>query len=157
VLLRQADALHWPDVLNRADFEAERQKLVKQLPEAVKQARDQGRVDPNALKELAVDVKKMQDKLGKQVADIPARPYIESNRFLLQLEDAVIVLQEPDAAGKEGPHEDVRRVKTVADLVERLAEKKLKFAPPGPGQEETYRQLLQHLSAYHKGLNKARK
>ncbi len=91
--------------------------------------------------------------LTRQVADLSFSNYGEAKRYLRQLDDAVKVLQLPDAGdylnGKYAPHG-----KTVKDLVAYLSENGLRFSPAAPGEEAPYAALHKALVQYYQAAVK---
>jgi hypothetical protein len=120
------------------------------LPMVVKQASDQG-VDAGTLKAIQVEVEKFQERLSSNVNDLGTGKYIEGKRFLNALDDAVQALGQQDATNYFN-HKYEAKGKTVAEMVNYMKEKGLRFAPSVAGEEPAYRALHQAMVAYESNL-----
>jgi hypothetical protein len=106
-----------------------------------------GRVDPATMRQMADDVNQLRQLLRQNVGAVAVNQYIEAKAFLQSFDDALVALQQPDAAR----HFDGRyalRAQTVLGLVKHMAENGLRFAPALPGDEAAYRALHQVMAAY---------
>jgi hypothetical protein len=147
-LLKNDGDLTWPLSLTGEDFAAERKDLERKLPTALSQVAHNKQADPGLLKDMLGDVERMRDRLARRIADLTPSQYIEARRYLNQVDDALRVLQGPDAmnyvTGKYSA-----RGKSVGELVKNMSG--LMFAPAAPGEEEAYRELYQALRTYIAG------
>jgi hypothetical protein len=149
-LLRNLGRLKWPQSLLAAEYEKERKRLEEYLPMVVKQASDQG-VDPGTLNAIREDVEKLQERFSSNVNDLGTGKYIEGKRFLNSLDEAITALGQQDAKNYFN-EKYVAKGKTVAELVNYMKEKGLRFAPSVAGQETAYRALHQAMVAFDSNL-----
>jgi hypothetical protein len=156
-LLKNDGKLVWPLGLralkprDRAD--ELRQQLSSLLPEAVGQAVN-GRVDPQAIRELARAADELQELLTRNVSELPPGTYMDAKRFLAGLEDGIRLLQQPDA-GLYFTQKYTAKGKTVPDLVEHMTRTGLVFAPAVSGDEAAYVAVHRALAAYDAALHAA--
>jgi hypothetical protein len=149
-LLKNLGNVKWPQPLQAAEYDKERKRLEEYLPMVVKQASDQG-VDPGTLNAVREDVEKLQDRFSGNVNDLGTGKYIEGKRFLNALDEAVQALGQQDATNYFN-HKYEAKGKTVAELVNYMKEKGLRFAPSVAGEEAAYRGLHQAMVAYDSNL-----
>jgi hypothetical protein len=143
-LIKGGKIAFWPILLQRPDFTLDREKIEALLTQVVKQA-EQGTPIGNLVWEMIQATSTLQSRLERQAGDLGDKAnqhwtpgmYIDAKRFLGQLQDALLVLQEPDAgqylAGKVSLEST-----TVADLVREMKTKGLAFAPATPGAHRAY-------------------
>lgn len=135
----------WPLLLRRKVFVRERDTLNQLVNRAVQQA-DQGEIDAEVLEELIVQVSNLQKRLGtaaREAADAATwtpSMYIDARNFLSQFDDALRVLQQPDAAKYLSGWYSAKG-RTVAELVRNMKENGLRFAPATAGGETAYTAL----------------
>lgn len=149
-LLRNNDGhLNWPLSLRGPEFEAvkeDRDNLNRWVPEAVANAKA-GRVDPAQIRDMRRAVERIRDELAANLKDMPSNQHIEARRYLANLDDALSVLEKPDARNYfRGDW--VARGGTVADLVKNMKERGLRFAPSVGGDEDAYLALQRALAGY---------
>jgi hypothetical protein len=142
----------WPLLLRRPAFANSRERLDQLLSTAMDQA-GKGQIEAEVLEEmiregntLDRDLRTMARESGDQ-ADWNVTMYLDAREFLRQFDDAVRVLQQPDAArfltGKY-----TLKAKTVADLLRFMGEQGLRFAPATAGGESAYVALHRALVTY---------
>ena len=142
----------WPLLLHREVFDRDRQR-VNELIRKVVAAAAAGEKDAKALEELIQRVMELRQKLvfmvrtaGDEATFTPTM-YMDAKNFLHQFEDALRVLQEPDAADYlNGKY--TAQGQTVAELARYMIENGLRFAPATPGSETAYTTLHRALAAY---------
>jgi hypothetical protein len=145
-LLKDGGQLRWPMAWHRQPLAAAsaepRKALESSLKEVLALAR-KGPLDPDRLNGLRGDLEKLQGLLKDKIADVSASTYIEANRYLTQLDDALKVLEHGEATRYvNGAYAlDPAKIKTVPDLVAFMAEKGLRFAPAVGGDESAYQAL----------------
>src|SRR5262249_8994798 len=88
--------LTWPAALMAPEFSETREKLTSLLPEAVRQASAENRIDGTTYTGLGSSTQRMQQLLRERIKDTPPNQFIEGRRFLSKLEDSVKVLGRPD-------------------------------------------------------------
>src|SRR5262249_42572344 len=90
---------------------------------------------------------KLRKYFAKRAEEMPFAQYVESKRFLADLDTAVQVLEQPGAAdfinGKYAA-----RGRTVRELVQHMTENGLRVGPASSGDEAAYNALYQAMAAY---------
>jgi hypothetical protein len=156
-LLKEAGKLSWPSALRTLPPEAQTRELRAQidglLDEAKKQAVLRGKVDAGTTTELDRSIDALRKLLASQIGDFSFSDYSESRRFLGQLDDAVKVLQQPDA-GNYLTGKFSAQGATVKELVKHMSENGLRFAPAVSGEEAAYTALYQALAQYQAAVAK---
>ncbi|HEV3256885.1 MAG TPA: protein kinase [Gemmataceae bacterium] len=144
-LLKNGGRLTWPVALNEADSKAERTRLATLSDEALRQAHEKGKVEAPVIVAMEKDVDVLHERLVERVQDLTPTQYMEAKRFLDHLGQAVKTLKQPDVGNYfNGTY--TPKGKNVAELVESMNKKGLRFAPAAPGDEPAYLQLYQVLS-----------
>jgi hypothetical protein len=149
-LLKEKAPLNWPIGLRILPPALEtrplRDKIDKLLPEAKEQT-VKGRVKADLLADLRDALAKLRKYFGKRAEDMPFAQYVESKRFLADLDTAVQLLEQPGAAdfinGKYAA-----KGRTVRELVQHMTENGLRFGPASSGDEAAYTALYQALATY---------
>jgi hypothetical protein len=156
-LLRDDGKVTWPAALQGPEYDALRKRLSLSLEDAVQRLKNTKKVEPGVLRDVNADVAKLKEMVKK--SDLSPTDYIEARKFVGQLEDAVLALQDPNAPNYFDPDKGGWRAsgKTVAELIDDMKNKGLEFAPAAPGDEWAYRVLHQALAAYDYGLQQAGK
>jgi len=147
-LLKKGGYLHWPLALQSPDFKAQRELFASLMPAAISQAVN-GQGDASKVAEMKTSVQEIRSQLSTKIDKIPTPEHIRAKRFLDRLDDSLTVLRQPDAgayfSGKYTAHG-----RTVAELVQDMTSKGLRFGPAGDDQA-AYEALHQALVAYHIG------
>src|SRR5262245_47334986 len=94
----------------------------------------------------------MERTVANNGANIPMGQLIEAQRYLDELRSAVRALQ-TNNAGNYLNGKWSAQGNTVGELVNRMTQQGLLFAPAVRGDEPAYRYLHEALVAYHRGLN----
>src|SRR5262249_37369432 len=146
-LLKERGKLTWPLVLQSNEFDAARKEMTTLAADAVNQARLNNPVGAATIRDMMNDVRKMNDTLFRNVGECSPSEYVEAKKFLNGLESAIKALQGPNVSNQ--PNQNwTARAHNVAELVDFVNQKGLKFAPATPGDEPAYRYLYQRLVAY---------
>jgi hypothetical protein len=150
-LLKNGGRLNWPAALLDPAFQEPRERLTVRAPEAVRDLGNNGPVDPATIRQLADDVnqlrQRLRHRLRQNVEALDYLPYTEAKAFLESFDDALVALQQPDAACHfDGQY--ALKAQTVLGLVKQMVENGLRFAPALPGDEAAYRALHQVMAAY---------
>jgi hypothetical protein len=134
--------LRWPPLLQRPDFATERERLTRLLDQAVDQAK-RGDVDGQTVDGILQTARDLDRAftgqarlLGDQATWTP-KQYLDARAFLNQLDDALRLLQDPDAKDYLSGALAARG-KTAGDLVQHMKLNGLRFAPVSPGGERAY-------------------
>jgi len=149
-LIKQKGRLVWTDALNRDAFEKARKEFEEKTAEAIENIKANGRPDGTTMAALQKALNTLHVDLEKQIGVLTSDDYMESKRFLNQLNDAVQALKDPNVSNYFN-NIYVARGKKVKELVDWMLSKGLRFAPAVPGDYEAYRTLHQLLVAYDAG------
>jgi hypothetical protein len=145
-LLKDGGKLRWPMAWHRRPLAAASAELRTALESSLKEVLAQARKRPpdaDRLDELRHDLEELQTLLKAKIEEVSASTFIEANRYLTELDDALKVLERGDATRfVNGAYAlDPARIKTVPDLVAFMADKGLRFAPAVDGDELAYQAL----------------
>lgn len=148
-LLRDNGRIHWPLTLS----ELAGDKLVRDTEtlaqELIAQARTNGRVSGNQLKDLTDKVKQLQELLDDNITKMPARKYLQSQRFIDTFRSALDALETRGLARRYYDFRDwAKGGKTAKELVEYMRTKGLTFAPALEGDEAAYEAIYSALAQY---------
>ncbi len=149
-LLKNAGRLNWPLALQSPQFDEPRKELTALVGDAASQARLNNPVAAGTLRDMIADVRRMNETLLHDVGDFPPNQYVDAKRYLNQLEGVVKALRDPNA-GNQLNQSWTPRARTVAELVDFMGQKGLKFAPATAGDEPAYRHLYQQFLAFDGG------
>jgi hypothetical protein len=150
-LLKDGGKLDWPFVLKGPDYAPERQKLDELCPQAVREAMS-GQVRDETINAMTQVVDNLRNKIDGQVQTLPANTYIKCSRYCNELRSTVLGLQSPEVAKKLNGQWSAQG-NNVAQLIDDMTNKGLKFAPVTPGDETSYTAMYQSLISYDMGLN----
>jgi plastocyanin len=142
--------LPWPLPLQASAYNRLTRRLDQQARDAVNMARNNGKVDADTLKAMKDDVRALADTVRNNVNDLTPSQAVEARRFLSQLDDAILVLQQEHVANYF-TDTWAAKGKTVADLVNFMRANGLKFAPAVGGDEAAYSALYRALVKYSGG------
>jgi hypothetical protein len=146
-LLKDKGNLKWPTGLQKDAFKENRVR-VNALVKTAYQDLMSGRAPAaSTLADLQTNLVKLEVSLDSQLDDFTNAQFIEAARYLRHLNNTLSALRNPEAARsfRAVPKSHARN---VADLVKFLREKKLEFAPAGPGEAAAYVALYHALAAY---------
>ena len=96
-VLKNDGKLTWPLLLKGQAFKDERDQMNALAPKALREA-GYGDIDADTLNSMVACVNGLTSDLKARVADVPIDQYLAARRYLHELEDAVRVLQSPDAS-----------------------------------------------------------
>jgi hypothetical protein len=158
-LLKNDGKLTWPAALSGPEFKVDRERLSNLAREVAQDASFNGRVDLGNVRQMERDADLMKKGLRRTGADLTPALYIEANRFLNDLNDALRALEQPDAVnyfnGKYSLSKALGKGNTVPELVKFMSERGLSFAPATPGDEPAYVALQQALASYDRSVRPA--
>jgi hypothetical protein len=135
-LLRNEGRLDWPIALMDDAYQPERQLLDSLAPEAIRQAASRG-MGAGLHREMTQAVQRLRNRLTAHIRELSSNRYIEAQRFVTNLGDALRVLARPDAS-KSFLRKSAVLARTVAELVAFMKAQGLHFAPAVPGDETAY-------------------
>jgi hypothetical protein len=152
--LKDGGRISWPLGLRALPPAQETRELRSQvnslLQDAVSQAAN-GKVDAGLLQELSNDVDRLNRLLQARANDMPENTYIDARQFLKNLDDAVRLLQRPEA-GDYVSGRYAAKGNTVQKLVQYMTNHGLQFGPAVPGDEGAYQAVQQALARYDTSL-----
>jgi hypothetical protein len=137
----------WPELLQRPAFQDARDQIEALFPELARQTRA-GSVQAVDLENLDQTVSDMRLRLAGLIREVPAPPYIRAKRFLVNLQDVVKVLGQPDALSHFNPMIDTPRTQSVRELVQYMIKHDLRFAQARAGDEAAYQTFHRALASY---------
>jgi hypothetical protein len=145
-LLKDGGRLTWPAVLAGPAFREPRERLAARVPDVVRQTVRSGGVDPTAIRQMVEDVGQLRALLRRRAEGLSFQPFAEAKAFLQNFDDAIVALQQPDAADHFNGTNDLN-ARTVLGLVKQMTDNGLRFAPAAPGDEAAYTLLCEALAA----------
>lgn len=151
-ILKNEGRLTWPVALSGVDFKSEREQINSLVRDAVNQASYNGQVEAGTIMQLNHDTTAMKEQLRRTGYDLPPSLYIEANTFINNLNDAIKLLQQPDA-GNYFTGKYALKAKTVPELVNFMSTQGLQFAAATPGDEPAYAALQEALASYDRAVN----
>jgi hypothetical protein len=146
-LLKDKGKLAWPVALRHADYQQKRMQLDSLAPDAVRQAMT-GRIDVGILAAMRNALAGLREGLNFDIRKIAANEYVEASRFLNCFEEAIKLLERPDA-GEAFAQCVFGKNATIAGLVKTMVSKGLTFTSAVPGDEGAYLALYRELVGYH--------
>jgi len=142
--LKHEGRIQWPATLRSPEFDFERQRIDASISKAVDKAI---KAEPVDLADLNAALASMHSRLAAKIQEMPAPEYIRAKRLLNELDDAVKLLRQPDA-GNYFNQTYAAQGQTVAQLVQSMTRRDLRFAPAVPGDEAAYLVLQRALAEY---------
>jgi len=152
--LKPGEKLNWAPGLRGEQFKDAREKLDQRLTAVVTALRGGALVHEHTMRDLEEGVKKLEDTLEESQNAIGLNDFIVAKRYLNQLKDALRAMKREDAykffngdwtAKPKG-------VTNVAEMINYMKDKGLRFAPAVSGDEGAYRALLSALVTYDANL-----
>jgi hypothetical protein len=143
----------WPVLLRRRVFDRPREQIDHLVDQAIKEASQGQAVDAEVLVSIIRGITALGETLVAYARDSQGdgswtmTMYLDAKGFLDQFDDAVKVLQQPDAANYLNGKYAVRG-KNIGEVVQYMADNGLQFAPVTAGGEAAYKALYQALQAY---------
>ena len=135
-LLRFEGRIDWPKAMQVLPAIATaRQDIETRFADAYKNVTDQGRVDAIQLDDLLKRVDQLSDQLTANGKALTFAENVAAKRFLSSLEDSIKFLKQPDAADWL-PGKSKLMASTVQELVEIMAQKRIRFAPALVGNDQ---------------------
>jgi hypothetical protein len=150
-LLKHGSQLSWPTALTSPEYRDARERLSAQTSEVVRQIRNGGEADTDALRQLSKDVDTLQTMLRRKAGELSLETFVEAKHFLQGLSDSLVALGQSDAA-KHFTGQYALTAQSVLGLVKQMNDSGLRFAPAGPGDESAYVALREALAACHRGI-----
>jgi hypothetical protein len=154
-LLRDNGKVTWPTTIQDLMSMNQRQNLDKQLQNLVKEANN-NRIDNNVLKDVRNEIERLREELVKKVNDIPTGPYMDSKRFLDELERSTNALAQGEAitqARFQRFIEDGKNGRSIQDVADYMVREGLRFGPATAADEAAYRAVHSSLATYDIAMN----
>ena len=143
-VLKHAGRIEWPATLGAAEFDSDRQRIESSIHQAIENSINAKAVDTQDLNgALAI----LRNHLASKIQEVSDPEYIRAKRLLDQLGDAAKLLAEPDA-GNYFSRFYAPQGRTVAQLVQSITGRNLRFAPAVAGDEAAYMVLHRALAEY---------
>jgi hypothetical protein len=150
-MLKQWDRMTWPAALSGSEFKPQRKQLDNLTKTAIAQAKSDGRVDPEIIRQLDDSVSSMQQRLRDKTVNLSFDVHQEAKTFLNNLQAGIGALRQPDVKFLINGEYHIK-AQTVPELVKWMSDKGVKFAPAMPGDEAAYTTLQERLSTYDRSL-----
>jgi len=144
--------LAWTGLLRRPAFSQDRERIDQLTGELFRQA-GAGALDSGTMDAIIESTNRLRTQLKSSVAELPSDEYIESVRYVNQLQETWKTLQRPDGAKMLGAKSAVKG-NSVGDLVEQMGREGVRFGPAASGDEAAYNALYQALLSYDAGLTR---
>jgi hypothetical protein len=155
-LLRNDGQIPWPLVFDDDSVlpAKDRQAIDTYAKNLFLQAANNGKLDGNTLKDLESSVSRLREDLKKKINVIKGPTYLEGQRFLDDLDAAVIALKRGDAAVYlDFTQKFAKGGRTVQELVDYMKSKGLSFAPAMSGDDGAYQAMQTALAAQSLALH----
>jgi hypothetical protein len=134
-LLRDEGRIAWPPALQaREALAPARQEIEKRFAEAYRQVAENGRTDLAALDDLLKHVDQLNNQIAASEKSLTFAENVAASRFLASLEDSIRFLKQPDAS-EWLPGKCKLKPATVQELVQIMADKRIRFAPALVGND----------------------
>jgi hypothetical protein len=147
---RNVTRFTWPLPLLDEAFGDSRRQIEGLAHQAAEQA-PSGVVDPKLIRDLRGQVRALTESVRAKVADFSPSEYTQSIRYLRELGTSFQVLSDPNVASYfTGNFQATGR--NVAELVQGMSGRGLRFAPAATGDERFYTVLHGAMVAYDYGL-----
>jgi hypothetical protein len=152
-LLKDDGKLQWPRSLQSPEFKEARTRLGRLMEEAVQKLKfnPNAPVPPGLLADMRNDLDALSRRLNGSVGELSPSQYIEARRFLNQVRDALAALGDPKVGAYLNPGW-AGKARNVAELVDYLKSKGLRFAAATPGDEPAYAALYRALADFDAAL-----
>jgi hypothetical protein len=147
--LKHEGRIQWPATLRSPEFDSDRQRIDSSMHKAIDEAI---KVEPVELHDLKAALASMRSRLADRIQETSAPEYIRAKRLLNELDDAMKLLGQPDA-GNYFNQMYTAKGQTVAQLVQSMTRRDLRFAPAVPGDEAAYLVLQRALAEYDRAVH----
>jgi hypothetical protein len=137
--------LEWPTLMKEETFKTDRKQIETLLHRAL-ELLENG--EAASVKELTNAAQRLGPAVTSLINEVTPVEYLQTRRFILDLDDCVKLLGERDASEYlKFTKQILVEGKTVASLAANMKELKLRFAPAVQGYEEAYAALHRAFAA----------
>jgi hypothetical protein len=151
-LAKDEGKINWTDTLEGAAYDEIRNRFSKNFADAMQGSQDGQPPSRAKLNDLRADLKKLNEKLDDQVANISPDDYIRSSRILTTLRNNVNGLSDPRLC-KACNNNWRKNISTVGGLVYYCQQNGVEFGPASaPGDQPAYTTTYYLLRNYERGL-----
>lgn len=151
-MIKDGVNLAWPEGLQDTSTEQARNKLKRNLQQAVSLVKDKEEIPRSLTRDISSDFKAINDKLNESAEEMPPSQFIEARRYMNQISSSIRALSDPNVGKSVGGGAWTPKGKSVADLVKQMTDDGLTFAAAGPGEDAAYRALYQAMRNYEMSL-----
>jgi hypothetical protein len=151
-VLRNEGRINWPLALQEL-LPAEQRKLFEAQAQALYQGAAKGKVDPNVFRDFSNELDRTYDGLLRRANEIPGPQYLEAKRYLSDLKDARNAIEKGEVANQVAYQKQISGGKSIADIVEFMIGKGLRFAPAAGTDEAAYRAFYAAFVNFDVALN----
>lgn len=135
-VLRDQGVINWPVALQSlVPIAMGRQEIETRFADAYKLVADGGKADMAALDDLTKRVDQLKEQLTGDGKSLTFAENVAAKRFLSSLEDSILFLKQPDAV-EWLPGKCRLKPATVQEMVQIMADKKIRFAPALIGNDQ---------------------
>lgn len=145
-VFRNGGKLEWPFPLKDSAFERERQQMDMLSARAAMEAQS-GSIQSATIADMRETVRQLDSKVRGLVQNMPLGEYMTAKRYVDELEAGVKALQAPGSTNYFNGKWTAQG-RNVGELVARMAQEGLTFAPASRGDETAYRSLHQSMVTY---------
>jgi len=150
-LLKEGGKLRWPSSLMNEPFKQPREELNRHMRDAFNSVQVNSSPDDGTLRDLQVDLQRLQAALDANVTTLSPDQYNEAKRYVVLLKNTLTALKDRNVANVINGSWALKG-KNVAELVQHMRDKGLWFAPATPGDEPAYTSLYYALASFEAGL-----
>ncbi len=151
-VLRNEGRINWPLAVQDL-LPAEQRKLFEAQAQALYQGALKGKVDPNVFRDFSNELDRTYENLLKRANEIPGPQYLEAKRFLSDLKDARNAIEKGEVANQAAYLRFVAGGKSIADVVDFMISKGLRFTPATGLDEAAYRAFYAAFVNFDVALN----
>jgi len=150
-LIKDSGTLEWPESLLRGEFQDTRERLNALMKKAYKSVTSGNNPNDATLSDLQANSQAAQKILEANVARMSPDEFIEANRYLREVKDTITALKDPNVANQFNGNW-ATKARNVAQLVQFMREKGLRFAPASDKDRAAYVALHHALATFDAGL-----
>jgi hypothetical protein len=150
-LLKDNGNLDWPESLQGEMFKEPRERINALMKRAYQSVTSGNNPSDATLADLVVIFHKLQAILNANVKELSPDLYIEASRYLGNVKDTITALQDPNVVNQFNSNWAIK-AGNVAQMVDFMREKGLRFAPATQKDEAAYVALYHALASFDAAL-----